>query len=71
MAGIQHFTLHDLRRTAASSMTRLGIPRLHVEKVLNHSTADVAEVYDRHDYATEKRTALERWAAHLEALKQA
>jgi integrase len=62
---IAAFTPHDLRRTAASFMTKLGVPRLHVEKVLNHSTGDIAEVYDRHDYLPEKRVALERWAAHL------
>jgi integrase len=62
---IPHFTPHDLRRTAASFMTKLGVPRLHVEKVLNHSTGDIAEVYDRHDYLAEKRAGLERWAAHL------
>jgi integrase len=63
--GIAHFTPHDLRRSAASFMTKLGIPRLHVEKVLNHSTGDIAEVYDRHDYLPEKRAALERWGKHL------
>jgi len=63
--GIEHFTPHDLRRTAASFMTKLGVPRLHVEKVLNHATGDIAEVYDRHDYLPEKRMALEKWAAHL------
>jgi integrase len=63
--GIPHFTPHDLRRTAASFMTKLKVPRLHVEKVLNHRTGDIAEVYDRHDYAPEKREALEKWAAHL------
>jgi integrase len=63
--GIPHWTPHDLRRTAASFMTMLGTPRLHVEKVLNHSTGDIAEVYDRHDYLAEKRVALERWGAHV------
>jgi integrase len=63
--GIEHFTPHDLRRTAASCMTKIGIPRLHVEKVLNHATGDIAEVYDRHDYLPEKRAALEKWATHL------
>jgi integrase len=63
--GIEHFTPHDLRRTAASFMTKIGVPRLHVEKVLNHSTGDIAEVYDRHDYLPEKRAALERWGARL------
>lgn len=68
--GIPHFTPHDLRRTAASFMTKLGIPRLHVEKVLNHSTGDIAEVYDRHDYLPEKRVALERWGEHLRAIME-
>jgi integrase len=63
--GIPHFTPHDLRRTAASFMTKLRVPRLHVEKVLNHATGDIAEVYDRHDYLREKRVALEKWGRHL------
>jgi integrase len=62
---ISRFTPHDLRRTAASMMTATGTPRLHVEKVLNHTISDVAEVYDRHDYLEEKRAALDRWAATL------
>jgi integrase len=66
--GIPDWTPHDLRRTAASFMTKIGVPRLHVEKVLNHSTGDIAEVYDRHDYLPEKRTALEKWATHLQGL---
>jgi integrase len=66
--GLAHFTPHDLRRTAASHMTRIGVPRLHVEKVLNHSTGDIAEVYDRHDYLPEKKAALEKWATHLEEI---
>ena len=61
----ERFTPHDLRRTAASFMTKIRVPRLHVEKVLNHATGDIAEVYDRHDYLPEKRAALEQWAAHL------
>ena len=66
--GIAHFTPHDLRRTAASFMAKLRIPRLHVEKVLNHATSDIAEVYDRHDYLREKRVALEKWGRHLAAI---
>jgi len=41
-------------------MTAAGVPRLHVEKVLNHTIDDVAEIYDRYDYAEEKRVALKR-----------
>ena len=66
--GIPDWTPHDLRRTAASFMTKIGVPRLHVEKVLNHSTGDIAEVYDRHDYLPEKRAALEKWGAHLQTI---
>jgi len=64
----ERFTPHDLRRTAASFMTKLKVPRLHVEKVLNHSAGDIAEVYDRHDYLREKRAALELWGEHLAAI---
>jgi integrase len=63
--GLPHFTPHDLRRTAASFMTKLKIPRLHVEKVLNHATGDIAEIYDRHDYLPEKKTALDTWSTEL------
>jgi integrase len=65
---IPHFTPHDLRRTAASIMTGIGVPRLHVEKVLNHTLSDIAEVYDRHDYFDEKKAALNRWADHLQTI---
>ena len=44
--------------TVASLMTAAGVPRLHVEKVLNHEIDDVAEIYDRHNYAAEKAAAL-------------
>jgi integrase len=66
--GIPHFTLHDFRRTAASMMTMLGIPRLHVSKVLNHADEGITAVYDRHDYLPEMRKALETWADYLAAI---
>jgi integrase len=63
--GLEPFTPHDLRRTAASLMTMLGVPRLHVSKVLNHAEDSVTAVYDRHDYVSEMRAALDQWARHL------
>ena len=66
--GIAHFTPHDLRRTAASMMTALGIPRLHVSKVLNHTDRDITAIYDQHDYFAEKKQALATWADHLRAI---
>jgi hypothetical protein len=65
------WTLHDLRRTTASGLQRVGT-RLEVsESVLNHASGSitgVAAVYHRHDFASEKRAALASWAARVEAL---
>jgi len=66
--GLEPFTPHDLRRTAATCMTALGIARLHVARVLNHTDRDITAIYDRHDYASEKRLALQTWANDLRAI---
>ncbi len=65
MVEIPAWTFHDLRRTAATGMARMGIPVRITEAVLNHvsgSAAGIVSVYQRHDYADEKRAALEAWA---------
>ncbi|EEX10097.1 phage integrase family protein [Ruegeria lacuscaerulensis ITI-1157] len=62
---IPHWTFHDLRRTAATGMARLGIPVRVTEAVLNHVSGTgggIVAVYQRHDFADEKRKALEAWA---------
>jgi integrase len=64
-SGVDDFKLHDLRRTAASHMTSMGISRLVVSKILNHVEQGITRVYDRHSYDKEKRTALEKWARRL------
>lgn len=63
-----HFVIHDLRRTVASHMAALKVPRLTISKVLNHKEAGITKIYDRHSYDAEKREALERWADRLEAI---
>ena len=65
---LKYLTPHDLRRTAATGMTALGINRLVVSKILNHVETSVTAIYDRHSYDAEKRHALEAWAAHLEEI---
>jgi integrase len=65
---IAPWRIHDLRRTMATGMARLGVQLPVVEKLLNHisgSFAGVAGIYQRHDFADEKRQALEAWAQHL------
>src|SRR5690606_22282815 len=65
---VLHWRWHDLRRTVATGMQRLGVRLEVTEAVLNHvsgSRAGIAGVYQRHDYADEKRQALDRWAAEL------
>jgi len=68
---IAPWRLHDLRRTAASGMARAGISVAVVEKVLNHVSGTfggIVGVYQRHDFAAEKRHALEAWAALVDRL---
>ncbi len=62
------FSPHDLRRTAATHMASIGVPRLVLSKVLNHVDGAVTAIYDRYSYDAEKREALDKWAAHLETL---
>jgi integrase len=65
------WVLHDLRRTVASGMARLGLRLPVIEKVLNHSSGTfrgIVATYQRHDFAAEKRDALQRWAEHVDAV---
>lgn len=60
--------IHDLRRTAASNLARLGVNLPVIEKVLNHQSGSfkgIVKVYQRHSFADEKRKALEEWAGFL------
>jgi integrase len=62
------FTPHDLRRTAATRMTEMGIPRFIVDRILNHTEQGVGRVYDRYEYLKEKRAALEAWGRRLDEI---
>ena len=62
------WSVHDLRRTVATGLQRLGVRLEVTEGVLNHisgSRGGIAGVYQRHDWAAEKRAALDAWAAHV------
>ena len=71
LRGVAPWRLHDLRRTVATGLQRLGMPVQVTESVLGHaggSRSGVVGIYQRHDYANEKRAALEAWGAHVTAL---
>jgi integrase len=61
-----HWTIHDLRRTARSLMSRAGIRPDISERVLGHVIAGVEGIYDRHQYREEKAQALRALAGLLE-----
>lgn len=56
------WTLHDLRRTARSLMSRAKVPADHAERVLGHVIGGVRETYDRYEYVKEKHDALQSLA---------
>jgi len=67
------WSIHDLRRTVATGLQRLGVRLEVTEAVLNHisgSRGGIAGVYQRHDWAAEKRAALAAWAAHVAAIAE-
>ena len=66
--GLERFTPHDLRRTAATMMASMGTDRLTLSKILNHVETGVTSVYDRATYDREKRRALERWERKLRSI---
>ena len=68
---IAPWRLHDLRRTAATGMAELGVNPWHVEAVLNHydgHRAGIKGTYNRAKYEPEMRSALQRWADHLDQI---
>lgn len=65
----RRFTPHDLRSTCRSHLGMLGVDVLIAERCLNHSLGGLVAVYDKHDYLTERRRALELWAAKLAAIE--
>lgn len=68
VAKLEDVVSHDLRRTAASGMASLGVPRLVIAKVLNHVEPGITRVYDRHSYDAEKKDALTKWGRQLKAI---
>ena len=62
------FTPHDLRRTAATHMTTLEVPRLVVSKLLNHVDSEITGRYDRHSYDAQKLDAVREWGQKVASI---
>jgi integrase len=65
------FVTHDLRRTFASGLQKIGTDIVITEKVLGHKSGSfrgVIGVYQKHDYVEEARVVLQRWADRIDAL---
>jgi integrase len=68
---IQHWTIHDLRRTVATGMAGIGIQPHVIEAVLNHVSGHkggIAGIYNRAQYSAEKAQALARWDEHVRSI---
>jgi integrase len=65
---LPRWTLHDLRRTARSLMSRAGVPSDHAERCLGHVIGGVRGVYDRHEFREEKRQGFEALASLVERI---
>ena len=71
VSGVSGWRLHDTRRTIATGMQKLGVGLQVVESLLGHtsgSRAGIVGVYQVHDFAEEKRAALEAWGAHVASI---
>jgi integrase len=66
--GVTGWTIHDLRRTARSLMSRAGVPTDHAERCLGHVIGGVRGTYDRHAYHAEKKQAFEALAAQIDRI---
>lgn len=67
----EHATIHDIRRTVATGLERIGVALPVSEAVLNHqsgSKSGIAAVYHRHAFADEKRAALIAWANEVQRI---
>ena len=65
------WTLHDVRRSVVTHMAEIGIAPHIIEAIVNHVSGHkggVAGVYNRAEYAHEKRISLQRWADHVESI---
>jgi integrase len=67
-SGVRDWTLHDLRRTARTLLSRAGVSPDHAERCLGHVIAGIRGTYDRFEFEAEKREAFEKLAALIQRI---
>ena len=65
---VEHFTVHDLRRSCRSLLASLKVPDHIAERCMNHKLKGVAGTYNRYDYLDERREALDKLSILLEPI---
>ncbi|HZA29476.1 MAG TPA: site-specific integrase, partial [Gammaproteobacteria bacterium] len=65
---IAHFTIHDMRRTASTLLHERGFVSDVIEKALNHTMGGVRGVYNRAEYADQRRDMLQWWGDYVDSL---
>lgn len=68
IGGRADFTWHDMRRTARSGLSRLGVDERTAELVIGHVPDGMVKVYDMHERLSERRAALDAWAKFVVSL---
>ena len=68
---VEHFTIHDLRRTCRSLLASIKVPDHIAERCMNHKLKGVAGTYNRYDYLDERRDALSELSFMLEPIVEA
>ena len=72
-SAVSAWRFHDIRRTVATGLQKLGVNLQTIEAVLGHtsgSRSGVVGVYQRHSFDAEKRAALDAWGGHVTSLVQ-
>jgi len=67
-SGVSDWKIHDIRRTVATNLSKLGVDRFLLQRVMNHTDKSVTKIYDRYSYLEEKREALQKWADRLDEI---
>ena len=66
---MEHWSLHDLRRTARTNFSSFSKNRDIHEIMLGHVLPNNQGVYDLHSYVAEQTEVYEKWIEKLERLK--